>query len=41
LTIMGLRANRNVPTGFELVAECRPYHLGWILVAWSCGERDP
>jgi hypothetical protein len=35
LTVMGLRANRDVPTGFEPVAECRPYHLGWVLLAWS------
>jgi len=35
LATLGISANRNVRTGFTLVREWRPYHPGWILVAWS------
>jgi hypothetical protein len=37
LAVMG-RSTRLDPRRLELNATCRPYHLGWILEAWS--DRD-
>lgn len=38
LSLTGVRSRTNVG-GVELNATCRPYHLGWILEAWSGREQ--